>query len=104
MQEVEICVVRKTGLKQFDVSGDHGQKVVEVMRDTPGELADRVEPLRVIELLFQCATLGQILDYAGEVFVRSDEILTHRQLHRKGRSVLAQSRDFPDDADDPFLP
>ena len=49
------------------VAGDHGQQVVEVVRDAAGELADRVELLRLAQLLLQPVRRGDVLDHAQDV-------------------------------------
>ena len=43
-----------------DGAGDHGQDVVEVVRDAAGELADRIHLLRMAQLGFRGLLFGQV--------------------------------------------
>ena len=39
-----------SGPQQFEVGGDHLQQLVEIVRHAAGELADRLQPLRLYQL------------------------------------------------------
>ena len=49
------------------VAGDRGQKVVEVVSDAAGEAADRLEPLRITELLLEAVAIVQALHLPQEI-------------------------------------
>ena len=44
----------------FRVAQDHGQKIVEVVRDAAGELSDRLELLRLAQPGVEFAPLGDV--------------------------------------------
>ena len=46
--------------REVGVGADHGEDVVEVMRDAAGELADRVHLLRLSQLIFELARLRHV--------------------------------------------
>ena len=47
-------------LEQFRIAENHGKQVVEVVGDAAGELADRLQSLRLLKLFFQRETLGDV--------------------------------------------
>ena len=56
----ELGLVGDGFLQDADGAGDHGQDIVEVVRDAAGELADRVHLLRMPQLGFRGLLLGQV--------------------------------------------
>ena len=46
--------------QQLAVAADHGEQVVEVVGDPAGEPADRLELLRLPQLLLECLALGDV--------------------------------------------
>ena len=52
--------------QDVDRAGDGSEHVVEVMRDTAGQLTDRFHLLRLPQLLLGCELFGEILDKAIE--------------------------------------
>jgi len=52
---VGVASGRQLFLQQFCASQDHRQKVVEIMRDATGQLADRLELLRLAQAVVQVA-------------------------------------------------
>ena len=64
------------GQQQFTVAVDQRQQVVEVVRHATGELSDRLHLLRLPQLVFEVAPLGDVLrerEQAGEGPVRLDD-------------------------------
>src|SRR6185369_8346247 len=55
-------------LQELPIVGDDGEEVVEVVRDTAGEPAHRLELLRLAQLLFEHTVLGDIVYDADEAF------------------------------------
>ena len=53
-------VVVEAGHEELAVAADRGQEVVEVVRDAAGEPSDRLELLRVQQLLLQQALIGDV--------------------------------------------
>ena len=52
---------------QLAVARDRGQEVVEVVRDAAGQPADRLQLLRLAEILLEAVALGHVLDLGDEV-------------------------------------
>ena len=73
-------------LQDADGAGDHGQDVVEVVRDAAGQLADRVHLLNMPQLGFRGALLRQV--------AADEEMPSHRlrpgagPVQRDGLAVL----------------
>src|SRR6185437_14738923 len=42
-----VVALGETSLQRFDIAGDDGEQIVEIMRDAAGELADRLHLLRL---------------------------------------------------------
>src|SRR5690606_3332204 len=80
-------------LQQLQVAGDHRQQVVEVVRDAAGELADRLDPLRVAQLLLAAAALQR---RAEQVRDRMQELLPVPiegvRLRREGKQPAGRAR------------
>ena len=56
----ELGLIGDGFFQNADGAGDHGQDVVEVMRDATGELADRIHPLRMPQLGFRGLLFRQV--------------------------------------------
>jgi len=52
-------VLRRFGFQQLQVAGDHGKQVVEIVRNAAGELAQRIQALRVRQLLLAASALDR---------------------------------------------
>ena len=69
--------------KQIAVAEDGGEKIIEVVRDAAGQLAERFHLLRTEDLILQLLA-------RGDVHERADE--THRCAVRQSRTMRARSR------------
>ena len=68
------ALVVDEGLEQLQISGDDGQKIVEVVGDAAGQLADGLEALRLQERLLAFHVFGQVAhedDDAGAIAART---------------------------------
>ena len=52
--------------QQFQIAQDHRQQVVHVMRDAAGQLADRLQPLRLAQLLLGLALRRHVAEIHGQ--------------------------------------
>ena len=59
-------LVPEPPLEHLEIAGDHREKIVEVMGDAPGELADRLHLLRLAQLLLHLDACREVADEAGE--------------------------------------
>src|SRR5579872_6829148 len=59
----------KPPLEEFEIAGDHGQHIVEIMRDAAGELAHRFHLLRLAKRILDAPPLG---DFAPESDAAND--------------------------------
>ena len=91
----------------LEIVGDGGERLVELMGECGGHLAQRRVARYVGELGLQLLQpglgllpLGQIADEAGEVALPARPHLAHGQLHGEGGAVLALADDEAADADD----
>src|SRR5947199_10619283 len=82
-------LVPETLEKKFRVTGNHNQQIVEVMRDPAGQAAHGLHLLRLTQLLFQGATLGDILrdDLEDHAFFTAVDDGTPRDSHDAGAAV-----------------
>src|SRR6267378_851154 len=80
-------------LGQFEVWDNRGEKIIEVMGDSVGELTHRLHLLRLTELLVDGAALGHVARYLGEAnqgtAIIVDGIDDH--VRPKPRTILAHS-------------
>ena len=89
-------VRRQVPQRQFDVHRDRGQDVAEVMGDAARQVPDRLQLLRLLELVAQGFFFRQIADGGDdEIFgpgraARASE----PELRRKGTPVIASGHDF----------
>ena len=60
--------------------------------------------LQAGDLFLRQLALGQILDDTGKQAAIAQTDFAHRQIHRKGATVLTPTDDFPADADDLAYP
>ena len=60
------ALIPQTTLQRFQIAGDHGQQIVEVVRDPAGELADRLHLLDLAELFLRFPPLREIARYLGK--------------------------------------
>ena len=72
--------------EDFDGSGDHGQNVVEVVRNTTSELADRFHLLRLPDLGLVGLDLLKTLDHGLGLAPVSNFLLKRRIGLRKLRA------------------
>ncbi len=87
-------------LREIQAADDHGEQIVEIMRDAAGELADGIHLLRLeerllrgIQRLLRFAALGQIARHLGEADQPARRI-THRidqDRRPEARAVLAHA-------------
>mgnify|MGYP003694471639 CR=1 FL=1 len=70
------------------------------MRQAARELADRLHLLRLRQLLFGALAAGEVVDHADERGAALLLCLADREIHRKGRAVLALAHHLAADADD----
>ena len=77
----ELGLIGDGFLQNADGAGDHGQDVVEVMRDAARELADRIHLLRMPQLGFRGLLFGQ---------VPADEEVAADRLRPSSRSSSAR--------------
>ena len=59
-------VERQPAFEQVKAAEHRGEQVVEVVRDAAGQLADRIHLLRLDQLAFERALLGDVGQRAGE--------------------------------------
>src|ERR1700722_14274546 len=64
---VRSCVGGELGKQELAVSADGGERVVDVVRDAAGESADRLELLRLVQLLLEAVSFGLSLFSVGDV-------------------------------------
>ena len=50
--------IGQRAMNEVGISADDGEQVIEIMSDTPGELADGFHLLRLTELFLQTPLLG----------------------------------------------
>ena len=89
--------------QHVEIADDDRQQVVEVVRQTAGELADRLHLLRLTQLValrLRLAPFGQVAHDADEGMVAGLRRFADRELHREGRAILAPPHDLAADADD----
>ena len=80
--------------QQVGRAHDAHQNVVEVVRDAAGEPADRLELLRLPQLLFERAPLGDVADEAGDDRAAVAAHPRDRQFDRELGAVGANRRQF----------
>ena len=61
-----VRAIAQTTLQRLQIAGDHGQQIVEVVRDPAGELADRLHLLCLAELFLGFPPLREIAGYLGK--------------------------------------
>ncbi|MNL26813.1 hypothetical protein D3C87_1483660 [compost metagenome] len=67
----------------FKVAADDSEKVIEVVRQTAGQLTNRFHFLRLAQLLLYFLPACQVADKSGKNTIAVGNRLTYRQLHRK---------------------
>ena len=87
-------------VQHFKVPCNHGQKIVEIMRDASSELAHRLHLLRVPQLFFHFLSAGQVANEAGEDSSAARAGLAHGKLHRKSRAIPSKAGHHAAIADD----
>src|SRR5262252_3274108 len=60
-------LARHLALQEVEIAGNHGQEIVEIMRDAAGELADGFEFLRLSKPLARLLELLRHLEAAGDI-------------------------------------
>src|SRR5690349_4120940 len=80
-------------LGQFKVWDNRGEKIIEVMSDSVGELTHRLHLLRLTELLFDGAALSHVARYLGEANQETVIIVdgVDNRVRPKPRAILAHS-------------
>ena len=86
--------------QRLGVADHDRQQIVEVVREAAGELADRLHLLRLRQLLFGPLAAGEVVDHADEDGAALLLRLADREIHGKGRAVLALAHHLAADADD----
>ena len=79
------------------------EKIVEVMGDAAGELADGFHLLRLAELLLHLDACREVADETGEDGRPAELHLPDREFHGEDRAILALRFHLTPDADDPLL-
>jgi hypothetical protein len=94
----------------LEVVGDGRERLVDLVGQGRGHLAQRREARHVHQLRLQLLqpglgllALGEVADEAREIALAAGAHLAHRQLHGKGGAVLTLADDHTSDADDPPL-
>ena len=105
-----VRAVLKQPARPFHVVRDGRQRLVELVRERRGHFAHRGQSRDVqefgLQFLQPCLGLlpfGQIANEAGEEALVARSHFADRELHRKGRAVLALADDHAADANDPPL-
>ena len=68
-QSPDPCVVLCQRRQAFQVQRDDGEQVVEIVRDTAGQIADRLHPLRLAQLLLDPQPLGYLHPHRDDAAV-----------------------------------
>ena len=107
MPDVSSALAFEQPARALQIVGDRRQRLVEFMRQRRGHLAHRGQPrdmdqfgLQLLQARLGLLALGQVADEAGEKALLAGSHLADRQLHRKGRAVLALADHDAADADD----
>ena len=103
LENLAILRVLEPPLEHLEIAGDHREKIVEVMGDAAGELADGLHLLRLAQLLLHLDPRREVADEAGEDGGPAELHLADRELHREDRAVLALRLHLAADADDALL-
>src|SRR5271166_4533454 len=77
----------------FQIADDRCQDVVEIVSDATGELADRLNLLRLPELLLHFLAAGEVADESGENSFSVRVRLPNSQFHRENCAVLGETLD-----------
>ena len=77
--------------EMFGVADHDREQVVEVVGDAAGQLPDDFHFLRLAKLLLGVLALGQVVDDSDKDRLAVLPGFADRQLHRKGRTILAQA-------------
>ncbi len=101
----------QTASRRVHIVHHRGQRLVELMGERTGQLTHRRQPAAHAEARSaapepRCSlrlALAQVVDDAEEYPILAQPALAHRQIHGKGRAVLAQRRDLAANADDARL-
>ena len=81
-------------------SADPGERILHLVRDDGRHLPELGQRRLLADLLLHPHALAQVVEDAGELALAADRDLADRQVQRKRRAVLAQTRDlapYPDD-------
>ena len=105
-----VAVALQQPPRALEVVGDRRQRLVELVRQRRCHLAHRGQArdvhqlgLQFLQARFGLLPLGQVADEAGEEAPVARFHLADRELHRKGRTVLALADHHAADADDAAL-
>ena len=85
-----VVAARQPALQQVERADDHGQHVVEVVRDAAGELADRLHLLRLPQLLFGFDAAGRFHGFRHDG--DDDVLLVLYRTQRKVERALARRK------------
>ena len=87
-QHLALTRVIEAGLEHLEIAGDHRQKIIEVVRDAPGQLADRLHLLRLPELLLHFLAARQIANEPGKDALAVGLRFADGEFHRKDVAAL----------------
>ena len=89
-------LVPETFEEKFRVSGDHHQEIVEVVRDPAGQAAHGLHLLRLAQLLFQGAALGDIFreEFEDHAFFTAVDHGTPRDSNHGGAALALPFGDY----------
>ena len=87
------------GNRLFGAAGQHGEQVVEIVRDTSGKLAHCLHFLGVDEFRLTDLFGRQVPDHGCKDTVMIKLRLADRQVERYARTIFCEPFDFPACAD-----
>ncbi len=64
LENLALLLIPEPPLEHLEIAGDHREKIVEIMGDAPGELADRLHLLGLAQLLFHLHPCREVPDEA----------------------------------------
>ena len=103
-QHLALIRVAEAPLNHLQVAGDHGQKIIEIVSDAAGQLADRLHLLRLPELRLHLVAGRQIADEPGKDSLAAGLRFANGQFHWKDFAAFGQALDHPAVTDDAGVP
>ena len=94
------AVGRQAAADDLDRAADAGQRILDLVRDDGGHLADPGECRALAQPLLERDAAGEVVQDAGELALAVDRHLADRQVQRKRGAIAPAARDFASGADD----